>query len=195
MKKKTNATTSNIKESEAQLQTDDDLVISNAEDNELDVEFSEEEENLSDITLLQAKVDELQDKFLRQAAEFDNYRKRTIKEKANIIKYASADIVTAILPIIDDIERAVENSRDIEDANVIKEGMELIYNKLMRILESKGLKKISPKDEPFDTDYHEAIATIPAPNKKTVGRVIDCARDGYLLEDKVLRHAQVAVAQ
>ncbi|HZK03718.1 MAG TPA: nucleotide exchange factor GrpE [Bacteroidaceae bacterium] len=195
MKKKTDATTSNIKENEAQLQIDDDLAISNAQENELDIEFSEEEENLSDITLLQAKVDELQDKFLRQAAEFDNYRKRTIKEKANIIKYASADIVTAILPIIDDIERAVENSRDIEDVNVIKEGMELIYNKLMRILESKGLKKISPKDEPFDTDYHEAIATIPAPNKKTVGRVIDCARDGYLLEDKVLRHAQVAVAQ
>lgn len=195
MKKKTDATTSNIKENEAQLQIDDDLAVSNAQENELDIELSEEEENLSDITLLQAKVDELQDKFLRQAAEFDNYRKRTIKEKADIIKYASADIVTAILPIIDDIERAVENSRDIEDVNVIKEGVELIYNKLMRILESKGLKKISPKDEPFDTDYHEAIATIPAPNKKTVGRVIDCARDGYLLEDKVLRHAQVAVAQ
>lgn len=158
---------------------------------------SQEASDNAEIRLTEAeiKLADMQDKFLRQAAEFDNYRKRTVKEKAELIKNGSADIMTEILPFIDDLERAIANSQKSEDFQTLKDGIEIIYNKLMRTLEQKGLQKISPKDEPFDTDFHEAIAMIPAPNEESKGKVLDCTRDGYKLNDKVLRHAQVAVAQ
>ena len=141
----------------------------------------------------EAEIADLKDRLLRQMAEFDNYRKRTMKEKADIILNGSAGVVTDILPVIDDLERAIANSAKSEDYNALKEGVELIYNKLMHILEQKGLQKISPKNEPFDTDFHEAIAMIPAPSEDLKGKVLDCAIDGYKLNDKVLRHAKVAV--
>lgn len=158
---------------------------------------SQEASDNAEIRLTEAeiKLADMQDKFLRQAAEFDNYRKRTVKEKAELIKNGSADIMTEILPFIDDLERAIANSQKSDDFQTLKDGIEIIYNKLMRTLEQKGLQKISPKDEPFDTDFHEAIAMIPAPNEESKGKVLDCTRDGYKLNDKVLRHAQVAVAQ
>lgn len=158
---------------------------------------SQEASDNAEIRLTEAeiKLADMQDKFLRQAAEFDNYRKRTVKEKAELIKNGSADIMTEILPFIDDLERAIANSQKSDDFQTLKDGIEIIYNKLMRTLEQKGLQKISPKDEPFDTDFHEAIAMIPAPNEELKGHVLDCTRDGYQLNDKVLRHAQVAVAQ
>ena len=143
----------------------------------------------------EAEIADLKDRLLRQMAEFDNYRKRTMKEKADIILNGSAGVVTDILPVIDDLERAVANSAKSEDYNALKEGVELIYNKLMHILEQKGLQKISPKNEPFDTDFHEAIAMIPAPSEDLKGKVLDCAIDGYKLNDKVLRHAKVAVGE
>lgn len=143
----------------------------------------------------EAEVADLKDRLLRQMAEFDNYRKRTMKEKAEIILNGSAGMVTDILPVIDDLERAIANSAKSEDYNALKEGVELIYNKLMHILEQKGLQKISPKNEPFDTDFHEAIAMIPAPSEDLKGKVLDCAIDGYKLNDKVLRHAKVAVGE
>ena len=143
----------------------------------------------------EAEVADLKDRLLRQMAEFDNYRKRTMKEKAEIILNGSAGVVTDILPVIDDLERAIANSAKSEDYNALKEGVELIYNKLMHILEQKGLQKISPKNEPFDTDFHEAIAMIPAPSEDLKGKVLDCAIDGYKLNDKVLRHAKVAVGE
>ena len=143
----------------------------------------------------EAEVADLKDRLLRQMAEFDNYRKRTMKEKADIILNGSAGVVTDILPVIDDLERAIANSAKADDINALKEGVELIYNKLMHILEQKGLQKISPKNEPFDTDFHEAIAMIPAPNEDLKGKVLDCAIDGYKLNDKVLRHAKVAVGE
>lgn len=143
----------------------------------------------------EAENAELKDRVLRQMAEFDNYRKRTMKEKAELILNGSAGVVTDILPVIDDLERAIANSSKSEDYNVLKEGVELIYNKLMHILEQKGLQKISPKNEPFDTDFHEAIAMIPAPDEASKGLVLDCAIDGYKLNDKVLRHAKVAVGE
>lgn len=167
-------------------------------------EYAEQTESLSEetsdnadirLTEVEIKLADMQDKFLRQIAEFDNYRKRTVKEKAELIKNGSADIITEILPFIDDLERAIANSQKEEDFQTLKDGIEIIYNKLMRTLEQKGLQKISPKDEPFDTDFHEAIAMIPAPNEESKGKVLDCTRDGYKLNDKVLRHAQVAVAQ
>ena len=143
----------------------------------------------------EAEIADLKDRLLRQMAEFDNYRKRTMKEKAEIILNGSAGVVTDILPVIDDLERAIANSAKSEDYNALKEGVELIYNKLMHILEQKGLQKISPKNEPFDTDFHEAIAMIPAPSEDLKGKVLDCAIDGYKLNDKVLRHAKVAVGE
>ena len=143
----------------------------------------------------EAEVADLKDRLLRQMAEFDNYRKRTMKEKAEIILNGSAGVVTDILPVIDDLERAIANSAKSEDYSALKEGVELIYNKLMHILEQKGLQKISPKNEPFDTDFHEAIAMIPAPSEDLKGKVLDCAIDGYKLNDKVLRHAKVAVGE
>ena len=143
----------------------------------------------------EAEVADLKDRLLRQMAEFDNYRKRTRKEKAEIILNGSASVVTDILPVIDDLERAIANSAKTEDLSTLKEGIELIYNKLMHILEQKGLQKISPKNEPFDTDFHEAIAMIPAPSEDLKGKVLDCAIDGYKLNDKVLRHAKVAVGE
>ena len=136
---------------------------------------SQEASDNAEIRLTEAeiKLADMQDKFLRQAAEFDNYRKRTVKEKAELIKNGSADIMTEILPFIDDLERAIANSQKSDDFQTLKDGIEIIYNKLMRTLEQKGLQKISPKDEPFDTDFHEAIAMIPAPNEELKGHVLE----------------------
>ena len=155
-----------------------------------------QEETIEDkLAKSEAEVADLKDRLLRQMAEFDNFRKRTMKEKAEIILNGSASVVTDILPVIDDLERAIANSAKSEDFGALKEGVELIYNKLMHTLEQKGLQKISPKNEPFDTDFHEAIAMIPAPDEESKGKVLDCAIDGYKLNDKVLRHAKVAVGE
>ena len=167
----------------------------NAQDGQEAQEEAQEETIESKLANSEAQVADLKDRLLRQMAEFDNYRKRTMKEKAEIILNGSAGVVTDILPVIDDLERAIANSTKSEDYNALKEGVELIYNKLMHILEQKGLQKISPKNEPFDTDFHEAIAMIPAPSEDLKGKVLDCAIDGYKLNDKVLRHAKVAVGQ
>ena len=155
----------------------------------------EEETVEAKLAKSEAELADLKDRLLRQMAEFDNYRKRTMKEKAEIILNGSAGVVTDILPVIDDLERAIANSSKSEDYNALKEGVELIYNKLMHTLEQKGLQKISPKNEPFNTDFHEAIAMIPAPDEASKGLVLDCAIDGYKLNDKVLRHAKVAVGE
>ena len=168
----------------------------NQEDKEETTGQEAQEETLeSRLARSEAEVADLKDRLLRQMAEFDNYRKRTMKEKAEIILNGSAGVVTDILPVIDDMERAIANSSKSEDFNALKEGIELIYNKFMHILEQKGLQKISPKNEPFDTDFHEAIAMIPAPSEDLKGKVLDCAIDGYKLNDKVLRHAKVAVGE
>ena len=165
------------------------------ENQEKSTEEPQEETAQDKLAKSEAEVADLKDRLLRQKAEFDNYRKRTMKEKADIILNGSAGVVTDILPVIDDLERAIANSAKSEDYNALKEGVELIYNKLMHTLEQKGLQKISPKNEPFDTDFHEAIAMIPAPSEDLKGKVLDCAIDGYKLNDKVLRHAKVAVGE
>ena len=168
----------------------------NQEDKDATTGQEAQEETLENrLARSEAEVADLKDRLLRQMAEFDNYRKRTMKEKAEIILNGSAGVVTDILPVIDDMERAIANSSKSEDFNALKEGIELIYNKFMHILEQKGLQKISPKNEPFDTDFHEAIAMIPAPDEASKGLVLDCAIDGYKLNDKVLRHAKVAVGE
>ena len=142
---------------------------------------------------LQQQVDELKDRYLREVAEFDNYRKRTLKEKAELILNGGEKTVTAILPVLDDFERALANNN--EDAKTIKEGMELIYKKFVKSLESLGVKKIDTKDKDFTTDNMEAIAMVPGLGDDKKGKVVDCVQAGYTLNDKVIRHAKVAVGQ
>lgn len=142
----------------------------------------------------EARVAQLIDQNLRQMADFDNYRKRTMKEKAELIRNASADVISKILPVIDDLERAIANNEKSDDIESIKEGTKLIYNKLMHILESEGLSRIPAVGEQFDTDVHEAVAIVPATEDKTKNTVIDCTREGYRLNDRILRTSQVVVA-
>ena len=179
-----------------QSENDQEKEVLNEKAQEQEAPQETQEETVEEkLAKSEAEIADLKDRLLRQMAEFDNYRKRTMKEKADIILNGSAGVVTDILPVIDDLERAIANSAKAEDCTALKEGVELIYNKLMHILEQKGLQKISPKNEPFDTDFHEAIAMIPAPSEELKGMVLDCAIDGYKLNDKVLRHAKVAVGE
>lgn len=131
--------------------------------------------------------------FLR--AEFDNFRKRTLKEKGELVKSASSKVIEGLLPIVDDFERGIDANKSVDDAEAIKQGMELIYNKLVSYLERNGLKPIESTGKPFDPDMHEAIAMVPAPTEEQKGQVIDTPSKGYTLNDKVLRHAKVVVGQ
>ena len=157
---------------------------------------SEEEKNeKSPLEEAQAQIDELKDKYLRSVAEFDNYRKRTLKEKAELILNGSEKAIAAVLPILDDMERAIANGEKTEDLNVLREGMSLIYTKFQKVLESIGVKEIETADADFDTDVHEAIAMVPGMGDDKKGKVLDCVQKGYKLNDKVIRHAKVAVGQ
>ena len=141
------------------------------------------------------EIEQLKDKYLRSVAEFDNYRKRTLKEKAELILNGGDKAVSAILPVIDDMERAIENGEKTDDPQVLREGMELIYQKFIKALESLGVKKIETEEADFNTDIHEAVAMVPGMGDDKKGKVIDCLQAGYMLNDKVIRHAQVAVGQ
>ena len=142
-----------------------------------------------------AEIEELKTQMLYKTAEFDNYRKRTLKEKAELILNGGEKTVSAVLPIIDDMERAIENGAKTDDPAVLREGMELIYNKFIKALEGLGVKKIDTTDADFDTDMHEAVAMVPGMGDDKKGKVIDCLQTGYMLNDKVIRHAKVAVGQ
>lgn len=141
----------------------------------------------------QKEIEELKDRYLRTAAEFDNFKKRTLREKADLILNGGVKTVTAILPVLDDFERAIADKS--EDPKVIKEGVQMIFNKFVKTLESLGVKKIDTKDKDFDTDYHEAVAMVPGMGDDKKGKVIDCVQTGYTMNDKVIRHAKVAVGQ
>lgn len=141
----------------------------------------------------EAKLAELHDKYLRQVAEFDNYRKRTMKEKAELILNGAEKTITAFLPVLDDMERALKNMEKAEDVAAVKEGVELIFQKFIKTLETQGVKRIETENADFNTDLHEAIAQVPAPTDKMKGKVIDCVQTGYTLNDKVIRHSKVAV--
>ena len=163
---------------------------------------TEETTEVTGEELLQKQLDEanekvasLEDKYLRQVAEFDNYRKRTIKEKAELIKNGGERAIESILPVLDDFERAIQNMSKDESAADMLTGVELIYNKFIGILKQNGLQKIETEGKDFDTDYHEAIAMIPAPDDSLKGKVLDCVQTGYILNDKVIRHAKVAVGE
>ncbi|MDR2233290.1 MAG: nucleotide exchange factor GrpE [Tannerella sp.] len=139
------------------------------------------------------KYDELNDTYLRLMAEFDNYRKRTLREKADLIRNGGESALTNLLPVIDDFERALSNMRQTEDLSAIIQGIELIYSKFASYLSQQGVKVIETQEQPFDTELHEAIATIPAPEEDLQGKILDCVQTGYTLHDKVIRHAKVVV--
>ena len=141
------------------------------------------------------KIAMLEDKYLRQVAEFDNYRKRTMKEKAELIKNGGERAIESILPVLDDFERALSNMSKDESSAEIMTGVELIYNKFVGILKQNGLQKIETDGAVFDTDFHEAIAMVPTPDENLKGKVLDCIQAGYTLNDKVIRHAKVAVGE
>ena len=157
--------------------------------------LTHEEELEKELEKAQEEIEEEKDKYLRLSAEFDNYRKRTMKEKAELILNGGEKSLSSILPVVDDFERAIKTMETATDVNAVKEGVELIYNKFMAVLAQNGVKVIETKDQPLDTDYHEAIAVIPAPSEAQKGKILDCVQTGYTLNDKVLRHAKVVVGE
>ena len=156
-----------------------------------------DEKSVLELKLAEAaeKIATLEDKYLRQAAEFDNYRKRTMKEKAELIKNGGERAIESILPVLDDFERAIATMEKSENAAELRTGVELIYNKFVGILKQNGLQRIETEGKDFDTDFHEAIAMVPTPDESLKGKVLDCIQTGYILNDKVIRHAKVAVGE
>lgn len=138
---------------------------------------------------------EVNEKYLRLYSDFDNFRKRTMKEKSDLISSANAGVIKDLLPILDDFERAIQSNQEATDPDGLKEGFQLIYNKMNNILESKGLKPMESKGTPFDMDLHEAITNIPAPTDEEKGKVMDVVEKGYYLKEKVIRYAKVVVGQ
>ena len=159
------------------------------------VPMTHEEELEKELETAQETIEEQKDKYLRLSAEFDNYRKRTMKEKAELILNGGEKSLSSILPVVDDFERAIKTMETAKDVKAVKEGIELIYNKFMATLAQNGVKVIETKDQPLDTDYHEAIAVIPAPSEEQKGKILDCVQTGYTLNDKVIRHAKVVVGE
>lgn len=163
---------------------------------EAEKELSAEEKLQLQLAEAEEKLANQQDKLLRQMAEFDNYRKRTLKEKAELIKNGGEKTISTILPVIDDLERALQNMKsDNEEVKALFDGVELIYNKLLKLLQQEGLEIINTQEQDFNTDFHEAIALVPAPTDELKGKILDCVQNGYTLNDKVIRHAKVVVGQ
>ena len=180
----------------------EELELNNEETTQNDAEVQAEyanggktpaEEELDPLTAAQNEAEQWKDKYIRLVAEFENYKKRTLKEKSELILNGSEKTVAAILPILDDFERATADKT--EDPQAIKEGYELIYKKFLKALETLGVNKIKTDNADFDVDYHEAIAMVPGMGDDKKGKVIDCVQTGYTLNDKVIRHAKVAVGQ
>ena len=176
-------------------ETDNQAEISENPEESEKSEPSENSEEKDPLETAQAEIAELKNQLLYKVAEFDNYRKRTLKERAELILNGGEKFITAILPVLDDMERAIENGVKTEDPAVLREGMELIHQKFMKTLESQGVSKIETENADFDTDVHEAVAMVPGMGDDKKGKVIDCLQNGYKLNDKVIRHAKVAVGQ
>lgn len=170
----------------------------NTADTEVEASEKSEESGEAEATPIEtaeAQIAELKDKYLRTMAEFDNYRKRTLKERTELILNGGEKTITALLPVIDDMERAIANGEKTEDPQVLREGMQLIYQKLMKVLEALGVSRIETQDADFDTNLHEAVALVPGMGDDKKGKVIDCMATGYKLNDKIIRYAKVAVGQ
>lgn len=173
-----------------------------AEAAEASVEETAAETAVADDTTPEKEIEELKEKlekekkeYLFLMAEFDNFRKRTLKEKSELIKNAGESVFKGLLPIVDDFERALKASQDTEDAKAMREGMELIYKKLKKFMEQNGVKEMDPEDREFDADRHEAISAVPVPDPEAKGKILDTVEKGYTINDKVLRHAKVVVGQ
>lgn len=149
----------------------------------------------TELAVLQENLKEAQNKYLRLAAEFDNYRKRTMREKMELIQTAGESLLTDILPLVDDFERGIEVAAQAEDMDAVREGMNIIYNKLRDFLTNHGVKEIKAMNEPFDADWHEAIANIPAPSDDMKGKIMDVTQKGYTLNDKIIRYPKVVVGE
>ena len=173
----------------------DEETVGQETSQENEAPLTEEEKLAQELEKANEQIEEQKDKYLRLSAEFDNYRKRTMKEKAELILNGGEKSISSILPIVDDFERALKNMETATDVAAVKEGVELIYNKFMSVLGQNGVKVIETKEQPLDTDYHEAIAVIPAPNEALKGKILDCVQTGYILNDKVIRHAKVVVGK
>lgn len=183
------------KEEELLKNQEEEANLNEEAQKETEEELTNEEKLEKDLENAQKEIEEQHDKYLRLSAEFDNYRKRTIKEKAELIKNGGEKTIAAILPILDDFERALKTMETSDDVKAMREGIELIYNKFLKVLSQEGLQKIETDGQEFNTDYHEAIALVPAPTKEQKGKILDCVQPGYQLNDKVIRHAKVVVAQ
>jgi molecular chaperone GrpE len=146
-----------------------------------------------EIKELKQKIDELNDKYIRLFSEYDNYRKRTLKEKIELSKTASGEVITAILPVLDDFERAIKSFGEMKVDENFKEGVVLIFNKFLTVLSQKGLEQMKTIGESFDTEYHDAVTSIPAPSKDMIGKIVDEIEKGYLLNGKVIRYAKVVI--
>lgn len=156
---------------------------------------SKKDKTHEQIEKLEKEVAEIKDKHLRLQAEFDNFRKRTLKEKMELLKSGGETVLTSILPVVDDLERALAAFGEVEDDNPFKQGITLIYNKFQEFLKQNGIKEIETKGKDFDTDLHEAITKIPAPEEELKGKVVDVVQKGYLLNDKVIRFAKVVIGE
>jgi molecular chaperone GrpE len=165
------------------------------EADQIEIKLEEKNEDGKSEKSDKEKLDELNDKYLRLAAEYDNYRKRTLKEKMELTKTAGADILVNILPVIDDFERALGHLDQAKDMEAVKEGITLIYNKFSEFMKQRGVREIEAKEKEFDTDLHEAITKIPAPNEELKGKVVDVVEKGYYLYDKVIRFSKVVVGE
>lgn len=197
--------TNNRKDKEQEPVDNKNFDVENIEDQELSQDETEQDESVKEKEIsedirdekfleLQAKFDDLNDRYLRLFSEFDNFRKRTIKEKLDLTKTASEDIITSLLPIIDDLDRALEAADNEDNKESVKKGLELILNKLKTTLRQKGMEEIKAIGEDFNTDLHEAVSNVKAENKKDKGKIVDVVQKGYLLNGKVLRYAKVVVA-
>lgn len=175
--------------------TEEEQPQEKATETEQEKPLTKEEELTEELKKVQAEIDEYKDKYLRLAAEFDNYRKRTMKEKAELILNGSEKSINSILPVLDDIERAIVSMEKAEDVKSVRDGVELIYSKFVQILRQNGVREIETKDQQLNTDYHEAIAMVPVQDEKQKGKIIDCTQKGYTLNEKVIRHAKVVIGQ
>lgn len=191
MEKKAN---SNLDNNEEAVDLKQDTTQEETNEPQEHQEQTEEETQTVEENLAQ-QLEELKDKYLRTVAEFENFKRRTLKEKTELILNGGEKAITAILPIIDDMERAIENAHKQECVDAVEEGWELIYKKLLSTLEGMGVKKIEVEDKDFDVDFHEAVAMVPGMGDDKKGKIIDCVQTGYTLNDKVIRHAKVAVGQ
>ncbi len=166
-----------------------------SEGNQTKKAVNKEKKYAKELQKCEEKNHELQDKYLRLSAEFDNYRKRTLKEKADLTKFASAEVIRNILPVVDDFERSMQNIEQAKDINAVKEGIKLIYNKFGDFLKQNAVKEIDAMHQEFNFDIHEAVTKIPAPDEELKGKIVDVIEKGYMLNDRVLRFSKVVVGE